>query len=205
MRSVNETVYIVDDDESIRDSLTWLLNAADLEVETFDSADAFLEQPQTDQVGCLILDVRMPGLSGLELLDKLIQQECTLPIIILTGHGDVPMAVRAMSDGAFYFVQKPVNGPILIEKIREALDVSRKLLPKKQETQALKKRYATLTRREREVMILIIAGSANKVIAAELGVVERTVEVHRHRVMEKMKARSVASLVKMHQILQPTD
>jgi len=201
----SETVFIVDDDESIRDSLTWLLEAVELEVKTFDSAEAFLEQHRGDTVGCLILDVRMSGMSGLELLNKLIQQECALPVIILTGHGDVPMAVRAMSDGAFYFVQKPVNGPELLTKVREALERSRKLLPRKQETEALRGRYSTLTQREREVMGMIISGTANKVIAAELGIVERTVEVHRHRVMEKMKARSVADLVQMNQMLQPTN
>ncbi len=197
-----ETVFIVDDDESIRDSLTWLLEAVDLAVKTFDSAEAFLEQNQGDTIGCLILDVRMSGMSGLELLNKLVQQECTLPIIILTGHGDVPMAVRAMSDGAFYFVQKPVNGPELLAKVREALEMSHKLLPRKRKTEAVRERYSALTRRESEVMEMIISGAANKVIAAELGIVERTVEVHRHRVMEKMKARSVADLVQMNQILQ---
>ena len=198
-----ETVFIVDDDESIRDSLTWLLGAVDIEVKTFSSAEAFLGQHQDDTIGCLILDVRMSGMSGLELLDTLVKQECTLPIIILTGHGDVPMAVRAMSDGAFYFVQKPVNGPELVAKVREALAMSHKLLPKKQETETLRGRYSALTKREREVMEMIISGAANKVIAIELGIVERTVEVHRHRVMEKMQARSVADLVQMHQMLQP--
>ncbi|MCG8429535.1 MAG: response regulator [Chromatiales bacterium] len=200
-----ETVFIVDDDESIRDSLTWLLEAVDLNVRTYESAEAFLEQNPHDVIGCLILDVRMSGMSGLELLNKLVDQQCTLPIIILTGHGDVPMAVRAMSDGAFYFVQKPVNGPELVAKVREALAISHKLLPRKQESDALKERYNTLTKREREVMAMIISGAQNKVIAADLGIVERTVEVHRHRVMEKMQAHSVADLVQMNQRLTPQE
>ncbi len=201
----SDTVFIVDDDASIRDSLTWLLEAVDIDVKSFDSAEAFLEQHLEDTSGCLILDVRMAGMSGLDLLSTLVSQESTLPVIILTGHGDVPMAVRAMSDGAFFFVQKPVNGTSLVLKVREALEQSHKLLPRKQELKRLKARYNTLTKRERQVMEMIISGAANKVIAIDLGIVERTVEVHRHRVMEKMQARSVADLVQMEQRLKPRD
>ncbi|AKH19124.1 response regulator transcription factor [Sedimenticola thiotaurini] len=198
-----ELVHIIDDDASIRSSLTWLLEAVDIAARSYDSAEAFLADLEPISVGVLILDVRMPGMSGMQLLEHLVAQESTLQIIILTGHGDVPMAVRAMSHGAFYFVQKPVNGPQLVEKVREAMLKSRAAYSQKIRLDDIKTRFERLTPREREVMGLIVSGCANKVIAAELGVVERTVEVHRHRVMEKMEAASVADLVMMQQTLTP--
>lgn len=198
-----ETVYIIDDDPSIRASLTWLLDAVDIPSETFESAEAFLEAVDGDGIGVLILDVRMSGMSGIELLEQMTTNASTLQIIILTGHGDVPMAVRAMSTGAFYFIQKPVKGPELVEKVRAAMEKSRISFRQKTLADDLKTRYERLTPREKEVMALIVSGYANKVIAAELGVVERTVEVHRHRVMEKMEAASVADLVLQQQTLHP--
>lgn len=198
-----EMVAIIDDDASIRSSLTWLLEAVDIPARSYDSAEAFLADLDPVSVGVLILDVRMPGMSGMQLLEQLVAQQSTLQIIILTGHGDVPMAVRAMSHGAFYFVQKPVNGPQLVEKVREAMRKSRIAYSQKIRTDETQARLERLTPREREVMKLIVSGCANKVIAAELGVVERTVEVHRHRVMEKMEAASVADLVVMQQLLAP--
>lgn len=205
MPTDSELVYIIDDDASIRSSLTWLLEAVDIDARSYDSAEAFLADLEPVSIGVLILDVRMPGMSGMQLLEQLVAQESTLQIIILTGHGDVPMAVRAMSHGAFYFIQKPVNGPQLVEKVREAMQKSRAAYAQKIRLDDTKARFARLTPREREVMGLIVSGCANKVIAAELGVVERTVEVHRHRVMEKMEAASVADLVVMQQTLTADD
>jgi len=189
------TVFVVDDDPCIRDSLRFLLEAIKLDVETFESAEAFLQQVDTDHAGCLILDVRMPGMTGLELQEALLARTSTLPIIILTGHGDVPMAVRAMGQGSFDFVQKPFNGPQLREKVQAAIAHSQELLSKKSSRTEIMSRYDTLTPREKEVMAMILAGKANKVIAIEMKVALRTIEVHRHRVMEKMQVRSVADLI----------
>lgn len=196
------TVFVVDDDASIRHSLRYLLESVKLKVETFDSADSFLQQVDTDHAGCLILDVRMPGMTGLELQEALLARTSTLPIIILTGHGDVPMAVRAMNKGSFDFVQKPFNGPQLLERVRAAIDRSQQLLADKSNRTAIMSRYQELTRREKEVMAMIVAGKANKVIAIDMGVAVRTVEVHRHRVMEKMQVRSVAELIHADMQLQ---
>jgi FixJ family two-component response regulator len=197
-----EMVYVIDDDESIRTSLTWLLEAVEIPVQGYASADAFLRSREEEGVGVLILDVRMPGMSGMQLLEQLVRQGSPLQIIILTGHGDVPLAVRAMSHGAFYFIQKPVNGPQLVTKVRQAMARSRTVYLHRVKAAEVQARFERLTPREREVMNLIVSGHANKVIAAELGVVERTVEVHRHRVMEKMEADSVADLVMQQQLLQ---
>lgn len=197
------TVFIVDDDESIRHSLRWLLESAKLSVEDYPSADEFLYHVDTDHVGCLILDVRMPGMSGLELQEALLEKTSTLPIIILTGHGDVPMAVRAMSQGSFDFVQKPFNGPQLLERVQSAIEYSQRLSQEKSTRTEILKRYETLTPREQQVMGHIVSGSANKVIAIDMDIGLRTVEVHRHRVMEKMQARSVADLVHYHLQLNP--
>jgi FixJ family two-component response regulator len=197
-----EMVYVIDDDESIRTSLTWLLEAVEIPVQGYASADAFLRSREEEGVGVLILDVRMPGMSGMQLLEQLVRQGSPLQIIILTGHGDVPLAVRAMSHGAFYFIQKPVNGPQLVTKVRQAMARSRTVYLRRVKAGEVQARFERLTPREREVMNLIVSGHANKVIAAELGVVERTVEVHRHRVMEKMEADSVADLVMQQQLLQ---
>lgn len=189
------TVFVVDDDASIRDSLSFLLESVKLNVETFESAEAFLQKVDTDHAGCLILDVRMPGMSGLELQQTLLERTSTLPIIILTGHGDVPMAVSAMGQGSFDFIQKPFNGPQLLEKVQAAIDLSLILLNKKSNRIEVQTCYDTLTPREKEVMEMILAGKANKVVAIDMGVALRTVEVHRHRVMEKMQVRSVADLI----------
>jgi len=195
-------VFIVDDDDSARDSLRWLLGSVKLQVETFSSAEEFLKKVDTDHAGCLILDVRMPGMNGLELQQALIARTSTLPIIILTGHGDVPMAVRAMSEGAFDFVQKPFNGPQLLDRVEAAIERSEQLLKEKNVRNGLQSRYATLTPRERQVMDMIASGKANKVTAIEMGIGQRTVEVHRHRVMEKMQAYSVAELIHFYLQLQ---
>jgi len=189
------TVFVVDDDESIRHSLRYLLESVKLRVATFDSAESFLNQVDTDQAGCLVLDVRMPGMSGLQLQQRLLARASTLPIIILTGHGDVPMAVRAMAAGSFDFIQKPFNGPQLLERIQAAIAHSRQRLADKANLNTILQCYQSLTPREKQIMDMIVAGKANKVMALDMGVTVRTIEVHRHRVMEKMQARSVADLI----------
>jgi len=199
------TIYIVDDDASIRHSLGWLLESAKYRVATFSSAEEFLQHADPDQFGCLILDVRMPGMDGLDLQQQLMAHATALPIIILTGHGDVPMAVRAMTQGAFDFVQKPFNGPQLLEKIKAAVDFARLRLDNKNNQAEQLRRIQTLTRREQQVMYLIVDGKANKVIAFELGVSLRTVEVHRHRVMEKMQVHSVAELTQNYLQIKELD
>ncbi len=200
--NTNVSVFIVDDDDSVRHSLRWLLESVKLRVETFPSAEEFLQKVDTDHAGCLILDVRMPGMNGLELQQALIASTSTLPIIILTGHGDVPMAVRAMSEGAFDFVQKPFNGPQLLDRVEAAIARSEELLKEKNARNGLQSCYVTLTPRERQVMDMIASGKANKVIAVDMGIGQRTVEVHRHRVMEKMQAHSVAELIHFYLQLQ---
>lgn len=193
-----ETIFIVDDDESVRHSLQWFLETMPNKIRTFASAEAFLDEVAAGSCGCLILDVRMPGIDGLELQRRLNQQQSTLPIIMLTGHGDVPMAVNAMSQGAFDFVQKPFDGPYLLEKLQQALALSRQNCHQLQQQQSLQQKLAQLTPREREVMALVAEGLQNKVVAHRLGIVLRTVEVHRHNVMEKLNVRSVCELVKLN-------
>lgn len=192
------SVFIVDDDDSVRHSLRWLLESVKLRVETFSSAETFMKKVETDQVGCLILDVRMPKMNGLELQQALKASLSTLPIIILTGHGDVPMAVRAMGEGAFDFIQKPFNGPQLLDRVKAANALSKELLKEKNIQLELESRNQLLTPRERQAMDMIASGKANKVIAFEMGIGQRTVEVHRHRVMEKMQAHSVAQLMQFY-------
>lgn len=189
-------VFIVDDDEPVRDSLSLLIRSVGYEVAAFSSAIDFLDA-YDDRPGCLVLDVRMPQMSGLDLQEELIERRAILPIIFMTGHGDVPMAVQAMRGGAVDFLQKPLRDQDLLDRINEALRMdarNRELLAQKQETA---RRLQQLTAREREVMALVAAGKANKVIAYELDVSQRTVEIHRARVMEKMRATSLAHLVRM--------
>lgn len=195
-------IHIIDDDQSTREALEWLLDSLDYRIATYQSAEDFLLKCHFDRVGCLILDVRMPGINGLELLEKLNDENTSLKTIILTGHGDVPMAVRAMSQGAFYFMQKPVNGDELVEKLNQALSASQHAYDSNKFLTSIKEHYSQLTPREREVAQLVIEGNINKVIAAKLNIVERTVEVHRKHVMEKMEAKSLAEMIQMIQALQ---
>jgi two-component system response regulator FixJ len=193
-----QTVFIVDDDPAIRHAMSLLLRSVGLKPESFATADDFLERFDSYSAECLVLDIRMPGLSGLELQQRLLELGVSIPIIFITGHADVPMAVAAMQKGAFAFIQKPFRDQELLESISEAM-ISGSRKRRKQETRsAVEARLQTLTRREREVMDLVVAGKPNKVIAFELGVSQRTVEVHRARVMEKMQARSLADLVRMN-------
>lgn len=192
------TVFVVDDDPAIRVAMQALMESVHLRHEIFSSADEFLEQYSDDRGGCLVLDIRMPGLGGLELQELLVQRHNTLPIIFITGHGDVPMAVEAMQKGAVDFIQKPFRDQDLLDRIHDALKADRERRVERQQRSQVVERVARLTNREHEVFDLVVTGKANKVIAYELGVSQRTVEIHRARVMEKMEARSLADLVKLH-------
>jgi two-component system response regulator FixJ len=190
-------VYVVDDDEAIRDSLRFLLKSVGLESETFPSAPEFLQTFDPSRHGCLIADIRMPGMSGLELQQELNSRHIELPLIFITGHGDVPMAVNAMKAGAADFIQKPFRDQELLDRIHKALQRDLERSASRQEELEIRKRLATLTARETEVMEKVVQGCANKVIALDLGVSQRTVELHRARVMHKMGVRALADLVRL--------
>jgi RNA polymerase sigma factor (sigma-70 family) len=192
------TVYIVDDDQAIRHAMELLMRSVGLDYEIFHSGDDFLTDHTNDRAGCLVLDIRMPGLGGLELQEKLNEMGSTLPIIFITGHGDVPMAVEAMQKGAVDFIQKPFRDQELLDRIGEALKADQERRSAREEQAEIQSRVDKLTNRERQVLDLVVTGKPNKVIAYELGVSQRTVEIHRARVMEKMEAKSLADLVRMH-------
>ncbi len=195
------TVFIVDDDAAIRFAMEALMESVNLPYEIYDSADDFLGKESKQRPGCLILDIRMPGLDGLELQQELINRKNTLPIIFITGHGDVPMAVEAMQKGAVDFIQKPFRDQELLDCIRKALATDQKRRESCERVAQVVDRLGKLTKREREVFDLVVTGKPNKIIAFELNVSQRTVEIHRARVMEKMQANSLADLVKMHMTL----
>lgn len=192
------TVFVVDDDAAIRFAMQALMDSVNLKHEIFASGDEFLEKVSDQRAGCLVLDIRMPGLGGLELQEELNRRGSALPIIFITGHGDVPMAVDAMQHGAVDFIQKPFRDQDLLDRVREALITDEERREEQHKHAVVAERLARLTNREREVFDLVVTGKPNKVIAYELGVSQRTVEIHRARVMEKMQARSLADLVKMH-------
>lgn len=191
------TVFIVDDDQAVARSLRWLIETVRLKVETFSSAQAFLDGYESSKPGCLVLDVRMPGMSGLDLQERLAAQRIHVPIIFITGHGDVQMAVRAVQSGAFDFVEKPFNDQDLLDRIQKAIIFDAGQRGRSMQRAQLRSLFASLTPREREVLDLVVEGMSNKAIANSLGLSAKTVEVHRAKVMEKMHARSVADLVKM--------
>jgi len=193
----NAIVFIVDDDDAVRDSLRLLMKSVGLQARAFDSAESFLRSYRPETTGCLVLDIRMPGMSGIELQRELARRDYSLPIIFITAHGDIPMAVEAVRNGAVDFVQKPFDDGELVAKIRGALSESLRKQEDDQERAEVRRRASTLTAREREVMGQVVQGKANKVIAGDLGVSQRTVEIHRARVMEKMQAGSLAQLVRM--------
>jgi FixJ family two-component response regulator len=188
-------VYLVDDDEAIRDSLGLLFRSVGLNCEVYASALEFLEAYDPQRHSCLVADIRMPGLSGLELQQRLNERRADVPVIFITGHGDVPMAVNAMKSGASDFIQKPFRDQDLIDRIHKALAQDRERRVWRAEERAIRERIALLTPREAEVMRRVVRGQANKVIAMDLGVSQRTVELHRARVMRKLKMRSLAELV----------
>ena len=192
------TVFIVDDDQAVARSLRWLIETVRLKVETFASAQTFLDGYDASKPGCLVLDVRMPGMSGLELQERLAARRVYhVPIIFITGHGDVQMAVRAVQAGAFDFVEKPFNDQDLLDRIQRAIGFDAERRGKEVQRTQLRTLLTSLTPREREVMDLVVEGLSNKAIANSLGLSAKTVEVHRAKVMEKMHARSLSDLVKM--------
>ena len=191
------TVFIVDDDLAVARSLRWLIESVQLKVETFASAQAFLDGYDAAKSGCLVLDVRMPGMSGIELQERLTAQRIRVPIIFITGHGDVQMAVRAVQAGAFDFIEKPFNDQDLLDRMQRAISFDAERRERDSLRDQLSALVASLTPREREVMDLVVAGMSNKAVANTLGLSAKTVEVHRAKVMEKMNARSVSDLVRM--------
>jgi FixJ family two-component response regulator len=197
MQQPPATVFVVDDDEGVRNSLRFLLKSLGLATRTLSSAQEFLDVYKESQPGCLVLDVRMPGMSGLELQQELNLRGATIPVIFITGHGDIPMAVEAMQHGAFDFLQKPFRDQDLIDRIQRALERDARSRTVLAQHARIRERMQSLTPREREVLALMTRGKPNKVMAAQLGVSQRTVEIHRARVMEKSGASSLAQLVRM--------
>lgn len=198
------TVFIVDDDPAMRDSLGFLIGSVGRKVETYASAEDFLAAYDHERPGCIVLDVRMPGLSGLELMEKLREDRFAPPVVLITGHGDIPMAVRALKAGAFDFIEKPFSDQVLLERIQQALHQDSEDRAAEQDRVDIERRASRLTSRETEVFELVVAGKPNKVVANELGLSQKTVEVHRAHVMEKMRAESFADLVKMAVMLEVT-
>ncbi len=192
------TVFVVDDDRAMRKSLRWLIESVDLRVETYESAQAFLDHYDPDRPGCVVLDVRMPGMSGLDLQDHLRKHDIDIPIIIVTAYGEVPMAVRAIKAGALDFIEKPVCDQILLDHIQEALELDRKLRQTRANNKEITERLESLTKREAEVMDFVVAGMSSKEIAGELGVSFKTIEAHRAKIMKKMDAKSVPHLIHMN-------
>jgi FixJ family two-component response regulator len=191
------TVFLVDDDLGVRRSLSRVLREAGFDVQAYESAEAFLARPDATSRGCLVLDVSMPGLNGLDLQSRLLQARESMPIVFLTGHGDIPMSVRAIKAGAADFLTKPVASEALLAAVRAAIDQNAAARQADAQAAELARRFASLTAREREVLAALVAGKLNKQIADDLGVVEQTVKFHRARIMERMQARTVAELMHM--------
>jgi FixJ family two-component response regulator len=188
-------VFVVDDDEAMRDSIVCLLESADIPCRMFGDARAFLDACEPGRPGCLLLDIRMPGMSGMELLAHLKSNGYSQPVIIITGHGDVPLAVRALKSGAFDFVQKPFGAQDLLDKVQAALEQVRADRRKNLKQDMLRGRFGALTGREREIMELVVAGDSSKVIAMKLGISSKTVDIHRSNIMKKLDVQTVAELV----------
>ncbi len=191
------TVHVVDDDDAIRDALSWLLRSRGVPARSWPSAEAFLADCTGEMQGCIVLDVRMEGMSGVELFERLQARRCRLPVIFLTGHGDVPLAVAALKKGAFDFVEKPFNDNDLVDRILAAMSHEESLRRAREREEGVTARLAELTPRERQVMERVLAGDYNKTIADALGIAVRTVEVHRARIFEKMGVRSAVELARL--------
>lgn len=194
------TVFVVDDDRTFRESLRWLLESMNLKVQAYASAEEFLRGHDPERPGCLLLDIRMPHLSGLQLQETLAARGATLPVIFVTGHGNVSMAVRAMRRGAVDFLEKPFNDETLLERVQEALAIDVRRRHEAAERERIAGRVAKLTHREQQVLGAIVSGRANKQIAAELGISVKTVEIHRGHVMQKMRVTSVAELTTLYMV-----
>lgn len=190
------TIYVVDDDEAMRDALSSLLRAVGMSVETFDSAVEFLEAFDPQRAGCLLLDVRMPGMSGLDLQRHLSERHGDLPILLISGHADVPMAVEAMKRGAVDFIEKPIQGDLLLERVQKCLDLDAERRSQRERHAQIQQRIETLTSREREVADLIAQGLPNKAIASQLGISVKTLDVHRSHILAKLQLRTNAELVR---------
>lgn len=197
MTSFDATVYVVDDDPLIREALEQLIKSVGLKAYAFSSAREFLEKDLPDEPSCLILDIRMPGLSGLDLQDELTKRGLTIPVIFITGHGTVPMSVRAMKAGAVDFLQKPFEDQELLDAINNAIEQNKQTRKEQAEKRQIKRRVESLTSREHEVLVLVAAGMLNKQIAYDLKISENTVKTHRVRIMKKMKVESLADLVRI--------
>ena len=195
-------VFVVDDDPSVRSSLKFLLSSVGLQVESFESAETFLQRKPPDAPSCLVLDVRLRGLSGLDFQHELAARNIRIPIVFVTGHGDIPMSVRAMKAGAIEFLTKPYRDQDLLDAVRVALERDRARREEEKDLTDLRQRFESLTPREQEVISMVVSGKLNKQIAGELGTAENTVKVHRSRAMEKMHAQSIAELVRMAEKLK---
>ena len=199
---MNGTVLVVDDDAAVLDAIGFLLDSVNIEFQTFESADIFLALKELPQPSCLVLDIRMPGTSGIELQQILIERNIKIPIIFITGHGDIPMAVEAMRHGAFDFIRKPFRDQELLDRINEALQLGATTYSASLDLASVKEQAQLLTPREQEIFERVCLGQANKVMAIELNISERTIEIHRSQVMQKMNARSLAELVRMKIMLE---
>lgn len=197
-------VYIVDDAQEVRDALALLLTSVGLKVETFASGNEFIATCDANAAGCIILDVRMPGISGIELQEKLIKGDSCPPIIIISGHGDIPMAVKAVQAGATDFIEKPFNDQILLDSVHRALELDDKRRGKKYRLDDIRAKLDSLTPREKQVLMAVVSGKRNKVIANELSIGQSTVETHRAKVMEKTEAKSLSDLMRMVIMLENT-
>ena len=204
LAAATSNVFLVDDDASVRRALARLIKSAGHQVQTFSSAQEFLATSGTvaERAGCLVLDVRMPGLTGIDLQRELQSKNCNLPIVFITGHGDIPMSVKAMKAGAVDFLPKPVKDTVLLGAIEQAMIRASRNRVARQEVEEVQERVESLTAREREVMPLVARGLPNKIIAFELGTVEKTIKVHRARIMRKMRVRSLADLVRLAEKLR---
>jgi RNA polymerase sigma factor (sigma-70 family) len=198
-------VFIVDDDQAVRDSLRWVIEAAGFKVKVYPSAESFLQELDSDQPGCLVLDVRMPEMDGLQLQKSLLAENHLLPIIFVSAHGSVPDAVGALREGAIDFLTKPFDNEVLLERIQSSIELDRKRREARQQQESIGALMAKLTLRERQVLELIVMGKPNKIVAAELGISTKTVEIHRSRVMEKLAARNLAELIHLTSLVRDTE